>query len=107
MHDKLFANQSSLKVADLKRYASDVGLKMEPFNKCLDSGKYRQRVQDDSAEGTGYGITGTPSFFINGRLLVGAALLEDFAQVIDEELRRGRSNSSANGHFSASYEEAP
>ena len=86
MHDKLFASQQKLQVADLKQHAVDLGLTADTFNQCLDSGKFAESVKRDSEDGARYGLSGTPGFFINGRLLVGAQPYEAFAQVIDEEL---------------------
>ncbi|HEY7410467.1 MAG TPA: thioredoxin domain-containing protein [Vicinamibacteria bacterium] len=86
LHDKLFANQSKLEVADLKQYALEVGVDAKAFNECLDSGKHTAEWQQDLNEANRHGLTGTPAFFINGRLLVGAQPYEAFAQVIDEEL---------------------
>jgi protein-disulfide isomerase len=86
MHDKLFANQSKLQSADLKQHATELGLDASAFNTCLDSGKHKAEWQKDSEEGQRYGLTGTPAFFVNGRLLVGAQPYEAFSQVIDEEL---------------------
>ena len=88
MHDKLFGNQSKLQVEGLKQSATEIGLDAADFNQCLDSGKYAAEWQKDVDEGTSYGVTGTPAFFINGRLLSGAQPLEAFTTVIDEELAR-------------------
>jgi len=85
-HDRLFANPSRLTIADLKQHASDVGLDRTPFDACLDSGKYRAEVEKDIAAGNQAGVSGTPAFFINGRLLSGAQPFEMFKRVIDEEL---------------------
>jgi protein-disulfide isomerase len=86
MHDKLFANQQKLAVADLKAHATELGLKAEEFNQCLDSGKKEAGWKKDLEEGTAYGINSTPAFFINGRLISGAQPFEAFKQLIDEEL---------------------
>jgi protein-disulfide isomerase len=86
MHDRLFANQAKLEAADLKQHAADLGLNAEAFNKCFDAAKYKADIQRDSEEASRLGLSGTPAFFINGRLLVGAQPYESFAQVIDEEL---------------------
>jgi protein-disulfide isomerase len=86
MHDRLFANQAKLEPADLKQHAADLGLETEAFNKCFDAGKYKAEVQRDTEEASRLGVSGTPAFFINGRLLVGAQPYESFVQVIDEEL---------------------
>lgn len=88
MHDKLFANQANLKPFDLKSYASGIGLDVSQFNQCLDSGKYAKKWQSDRDEGESYGINGTPTFFVNGRMLAGAAPFETFVQIIDEEVER-------------------
>lgn len=89
-HDKLFANAPKASIGDLNAYAKDVGLDVPAFEKCFNSGKYKAAVQKDIEEGTRLGVTGTPSFFIDGRLLVGAQPLESFARVIDDELARGK-----------------
>jgi protein-disulfide isomerase len=56
------------------------------FNECLDSGKYEQEVKKDFEDGRAYGVSGTPAFFINGKLLSGAQPFAAFKQVIDAEL---------------------
>jgi protein-disulfide isomerase len=58
------------------------------FDKCLTSAKYQTAVQKDIDEGARLGVNGTPAFFINGRLLVGAQPLENFVRIIDDELAR-------------------
>ncbi|MBI4036625.1 thioredoxin domain-containing protein [Candidatus Daviesbacteria bacterium] len=73
-------------VANLKTYASKVGLDQNKFNSCLDSGEKASLVKKDLDEGTTAGVNGTPAFFINGRLLPGAQPFTSFKQVIDEEL---------------------
>ncbi len=88
MHDRLFANQAKLQVPELKEHAAALGLDPEAFGQCLDSGRHGADLQNDVQAGAGYGVTGTPSFFINGRPLVGAQPFESFAQVIDDELER-------------------
>ena len=57
------------------------------FEKCYSSGKFRGRVNDDFNVGRDLGVTGTPTFFVNGRPLVGAQPLEAFMAVIESELR--------------------
>ena len=85
-HDKLFANQRALEDDNLKQYAVDLELDVEAFNACYDSGKHRQAVMQNMRQGQGYGVTGTPAFFINGRFLSGAQPYEKFAEIIDDEL---------------------
>lgn len=89
MHDKLFANQQAgLDRASLERYAQEIGLDMAKFRTDLDSGKHRAAIAEDQRLAQSVGATGTPTFFINGRLLVGAQPFEQFKQVIDEELAK-------------------
>ena len=91
LHDRLFDNQARLAVPDLKQHAAELGLDAGKFGECLDSGRRAADWQADQGEAAGYGVTGTPAFFINGRVLVGAQPYEAFAQVIDDELERAGS----------------
>lgn len=86
MHDTLFANINSLTINDLKGYAADLGLNTADFNKCLDTGKYTSEVQADLADGSAAGVSGTPSFFINGVQIVGAQPYSAFQQAIEAAL---------------------
>ncbi|MEW6208863.1 MAG: thioredoxin domain-containing protein [Acidobacteriota bacterium] len=63
----LFANQSALQIADLKQYATRVGLDREKFDAALDSGRFSDKVQRDLREGMKVGVNGTPTIFVNGR----------------------------------------
>ncbi|MDY7230771.1 DsbA family protein [Hyalangium rubrum] len=90
-HDKLFANQRALDRASLEKYAEELKLDMGKFKAALDSGKFNAQIEADSAEGSRVGANGTPTFFINGRTLVGAQPVDAFKRVIDEELKKGGS----------------
>ena len=85
-HDTLFANQDALAVEDLKRYAAALGLNAAEFDTCVDEGKFRDRVQRDMDEGNRYGVSSTPTVFINGRPVIGANPLEVYDRIIREEL---------------------
>ncbi|MCX6817766.1 MAG: DsbA family protein [Candidatus Aenigmarchaeota archaeon] len=85
-NEKLFNNQGALTSDDLKAYASALGLDTAKFNECLDSGKYKADVDKDTAEGRSYGVTGTPTFFINGKKFVGAQPYAKFQAEIDAAL---------------------
>ena len=85
-HDHLFVNQQSLSDSALKGYAKTLGLDTAKFDKCLDSGEKASEVQADFAAGSAAGVSGTPSFFINGVKLVGAQPFAAFQQIIDAEL---------------------
>lgn len=88
MHDLLLANQRALNRADLIQYAKQLGLDLDRFVAALDSGQYRAIVERDKAEGARLGVRGTPTFFINGRKLVGAKPISTFQAVIQKELTR-------------------
>jgi len=85
-HDLLFANQRALGRNDLKRYAAGLKLDTAKFNACLDEERTKYLVQGDLDESQRYGVSSTPTLFINGRLLMGAQPLAAFQEIIDEEL---------------------
>jgi protein-disulfide isomerase len=85
-HDKILQNQRALGGENLKGYASELGLDVEKFNTCIDSGKFKDEVMQDMREGQQAGVTGTPAFFINGRFLSGAQPFDAFTSIIDQEL---------------------
>lgn len=85
-HDALFSNQQALGVADLKRYAEELGLDTGAFSDCLDSQKYNDEVDADLRDGIQAGVTGTPTFFINGKRVVGAQPLQTFQTLIEQAL---------------------
>jgi protein-disulfide isomerase len=88
MHNAMFANQDKLASADLVTTAAGLGLDKDKFKACLDSGQKKQEVQKDFQDGQKYGVTGTPTFFINGIKLVGAREISSFTELIDQELQK-------------------
>lgn len=58
---------------NLKRYARELGLDTQQFDACFDSDKSLEQVQRDKSEGQAYGVSGTPSFVLNGRPIAGGA----------------------------------
>ena len=87
-HDMLFANPRALEDEDLLRYAEELGIETERFEQCVAAGEYRGQVEAETSEARSMGISGTPAFLINGRLLSGARPAEDFYRIIDTELAR-------------------
>ena len=95
MHDAIFDEQEKLgsgtvqfTADDVKKWAANIGLDTSKFNQCLDSGKYKQEVEKDLADGSAAGVNGTPATFINGRLVSGAQPFAAFKAIIDEELKK-------------------
>lgn len=94
-HDKLFV-VSSLQVEELKQYAKELGLDTERFNTCLDSDKYVAEIEKDLQDGVKAGVSATPSFFINGIPLSGAAPYEQFKTLVDNALEQSRHTVQSN-----------
>ncbi|MBI2672220.1 DsbA family protein [Candidatus Woesearchaeota archaeon] len=91
MHDKIFSNQVSLSLDNLKIWAKDIGLDTNKFNDCLDSGKQASEVGNDEKDGLALGVQGTPAFFVgnenDGYLAIsGAQPFEVFDQAIKKFL---------------------
>ena len=68
-HDVLFERQPAFSDENLKKYAADLGLVSTQFDACLDSSKHLDEIKKDLADGSSLGIQGTPTFFVNGRML--------------------------------------
>lgn len=88
MHKAMFGNQQKLAAADLVETAGTIGIDKDKFKTCLDSGKFKTEVQKDFQDGQKAGVTGTPTFFINGVMIVGARDVASFSDIIDRELDR-------------------
>lgn len=81
--------ESKISVSGLKTIAKGLGVNTGDFNKCLDNGTFANKVKEESTEGQNRGVSATPSFFINGILIVGSLPQSDFETVIDAELKNG------------------
>jgi protein-disulfide isomerase len=90
MHDSLFGDQEHLTVDDLKARAAALKLDTTIFNACLDSGRKAAAVDSDIAEGAKAGVNGTPTMFINGRMMPGAQPFATIQAVIEEELQKSK-----------------
>jgi protein-disulfide isomerase len=95
MHNLLFDNQKTLTVDSMKSLGEDLGLDTAAFNECLDSEKYKDRVNEDLASGAKLGVSGTPGFVIGltdpddpdtadmKHFIRGAQSLDNFKSTID------------------------
>jgi len=89
-HDLLYENQSSpgaFSEENLVALAREAGLDVEEFEASLASGEHRRAVMEAFAEGQRNGITGTPTFVVNGQTLVGAQPVGVFEQAIERALQ--------------------
>jgi len=90
-HDKLYSSQDewgATGITGFKKYAEELGLDSGKFNNCLDTGKYREEVAKDLADGSRAGIGGTPGFVIGKTLVSGAQPYAAFRAAIEAELAK-------------------
>lgn len=85
--DQGFNAGRDLSLDNMKRQARRVGLNMKRFDKDM-NGPCVERIERDHALMSKVGVSGTPYFYVNGRLIRGAMPVETFRQVIDEELAK-------------------
>jgi len=83
-HDKLYLNQTDLREETLVRFARELNMDVEAFERCLGSGVYKEEVAEDYAAGVAAGVRGTPTFFLNGNRVPGAIP----ADVLDSLIQR-------------------
>lgn len=90
-HDVLFERAASAFFTDgpLTEYAKELGFDLSAFDACLTSGRHRERILSESTIARSLGAAGTPTFLINGRLLIGAHPFETFKYVLDVMLAQG------------------
>ncbi|MBI5022731.1 MAG: DsbA family protein [Candidatus Magasanikbacteria bacterium] len=81
-HDKLFQNQKNFTKIDLLSLAGQIGLNMESFSQCFESAAVKSKVEKDWVDGASLGVSGTPSFFLNGEKVEGAIPLEAWEKAI-------------------------
>jgi protein-disulfide isomerase len=86
MHEKLFAKQQDLSPALYEQVAREIGLDVPRWKAAVESHATQPQIQADMSAGNAVGANGTPTFFINGRRLVGAMPFDSFKQIIDAEL---------------------
>jgi NhaA family Na+:H+ antiporter len=72
MHDRLFAHQDQLEAGELLDHAAALGLDLGRFARELGDGTFAPRVRQDVASAEASGVSGTPTFFVNGRRQYGA-----------------------------------
>jgi protein-disulfide isomerase len=92
-HDKLFENQhgenqGAFSMDNLKRFAQELGLDIQTFNQCLDSGKYQDLIQAETKDTVDKGILSTPTFVIGSQTFEGLASYDEVKSVIEAELRK-------------------
>jgi protein-disulfide isomerase len=93
MHVLLFErseewSQSEDLLTTFQEYAEEIGIDQHELVNCLELGTPFERILEDYNIGGQDGVSGTPTFFINGTMVVGAQPFEEFQRVIEEELAK-------------------
>jgi protein-disulfide isomerase len=89
MHEKLFASQKELNDAKVETIARDLGLDMTQFNQDLKNPAVASLIDRDLENGRQVKVQGTPTIFVNGKLL-NQRSLQGFQQVVEAELKKGK-----------------
>ena len=97
MHDLLFEHQDALKPMDLVGYAGDLGLDVDRFTDELRRRVYAARVAEDIDTADQSGVTGTPTFFVNGRRQQGSFDIDLLTAAVRAALERSRLSSPRPG----------
>lgn len=87
MFDRLMS-VTALDELSLQNYAQEIGLNLKSFTSCLKDESIAQEVDKEMQAGEGFGVRGTPAFFINGRFVEGAYPFEAFKKIIEEEIAK-------------------
>lgn len=85
-HDLLYENMDEHELSHLDSYANQTGLNMTEFETCFRSDVRSNEVENDLMQGREFGVQGTPTFFFNGRRVVGALSQEELVNEIEKEL---------------------
>jgi protein-disulfide isomerase len=87
-HDKIFDAKGKFDKETFVSVAKEIGLDGKEFSECYDSHKYKDKVEKDRMDGEKAGVSGTPAFYINKRMVSGARDVEYFSDLISRELAR-------------------
>ena len=85
--DMFYEHQEDLSLPALNRYAGEMGLDSAKFVACLQKGEMASRVNQDLKDGQALGVHATPTFFIDGNVIVGPIAYPDFVQLVENELK--------------------
>ena len=90
MHDILIKRSPKLDRASLVGYAKELGLDVKKFTEALDTQKFKKEIDADLKMATDMDLYNTPTFYINGRQVVGERPFEYLKKIIDEELKNAK-----------------
>ncbi|UGS36392.1 Na+/H+ antiporter NhaA [Capillimicrobium parvum] len=95
MHDRLMTPGTGLGIADLYRHANEIGLDLERFSDDLRRRRFGPRVAEDVQSADASGVSGTPTFFVNGRRHYGVYDVETLTRAIKSAARAAARTSAA------------
>ncbi len=93
MNNLLFENQTAWgekqtpQTELFTQYAQTLGLDMEKFSASLSSDAYKEKINRDKNDGIALGVKGTPTFFLNGKIISGVPSYEKLKEKIEGELK--------------------
>ncbi len=88
IYERTTSNGTGFALSALGPLAKEVGVSQSKFQSCLDSGEFTAKVQASEQEGTGYGVQGTPTTFVNGTPVEGAVPYTDLKAAVDAALKQ-------------------
>lgn len=87
MHDFLFTNQEKLSEEKIAEGAKLLGLDLEKYDEAVKSNRVKAKVEKDLSDGQKFGVSGTPTFYLNGQKLE-LASFADLKRMVDGALSR-------------------
>jgi len=90
MHDRLIKQSPKLDRASLIKYAQELGLDTKKFAESIDGKKHASEIDRDKKLAVDMDLYNTPTFFINGRRVIGERPFDYFKKIIDEELKNAK-----------------
>jgi protein-disulfide isomerase/rhodanese-related sulfurtransferase len=104
--DMFYEHQEDLSLPAINRYAGEMGLDSASFVGCLQKGEMASRVARDVQDGQALGVHATPTFFVDGRMIVGPIAYPQFEQLVENELKETGVEPAAPGGNSKPAEKA-
>ena len=85
-HDKIFEQQENMTEQKTREIAEEIGMNTSQFNSCMDSRKYAAEVEQDYQDGIAAGIFATPTYFVNGKPVIGLRAFADLEKIVVGEI---------------------
>ena len=93
--DVFYEHQEDLSLPDINRYAGEMGLDSRKFVGCLQKGEMASRVAQDVKDGHALGVQATPTFFVDGHMIVGPIPYPQFVELVENALKAAGTEQAA------------